>query len=76
MIFINIQPIHYARDDQGSYSVGFNIYLEDQILGSLKWYTNDKSLDDFLSTKNDFEPLHNELVEYYDMVVQIIPITI
>ena len=58
----------YQGDNQGSYSVGFNIYLEDQILGSLKWCTNDKSLDDFLSTENDFEPLHNELVEYYDMI--------
>ena len=58
----------YQGDDQGSYSVGFNIYLENQILGSLKWYTNDKSLDDFLGTENDFDPLHNELVEYYEMV--------
>ena len=58
----------YQGDDQGKFSVGFNIHFEDQLLGSLKWYTTDMTINDFLDYEYDFEPLHDELIEYYDMV--------
>jgi len=56
----------YQGDNQGKFSVGFNIYFEDQLLGCLKWYHTDMTINNFFDYEYDYEVLHDELNEYYD----------
>ena len=63
--FYKYSSSYYQGDNQDKFSVGFNFFLENSFLGSLKWHNQNKTLNEFL--QDGLFEMETELEKNYDL---------
>ena len=63
--FYKYSSSYYQGYNQDKFSVGFNFFLENSFLGSLKWHHQNETLNEFL--QDGLFEMETELEKNYDL---------